>query len=642
MEACENKAIYKEEKYGAVLVDRDKCKGSRSCWAACPYGTPQFDGDEPGTKMVKCNMCIDRLEEGLKPICVLSCGMRALEFGLFEDLVRKYGNSSRLDAEPGYAPCRLACPAEVKAESYITLLSEGRVREAIDVFRETTPFAGVLGRVCTHPCEADCERGKIEQSVSIRSLKRYMADEALKLGEEKTSPLEITRNPRIAIIGSGPGGLSCAYDLIRQGYPVTVFEAAQRSGGMLRYAIPDYRLPKDILDSEITYIEDLGVEIRTGSPVRKVDDVFEQGYKAVFLAMGAWISQRLSVPGENARGVFYAIDFLKRSNSGEKIRLGNKVVVIGGGSVAVDAARVTLRLGAKEVCLICLESRDLTCKDRMLAQDLEIEDAEDEGVGIHPCLGVKRFLTEKGKVVGLETVTCTSVLDENGRFSPKFAEGTAFTIAADTVIVAIGQRSNTRDFSEVKRSRYGSIRVNELTLETNIRGVFAGADVVTGPGNVISAVAQGKQAAASIDRYLRGADLREGRRFPGRTEGVASKSARPPVLGVGARTGSAEVEQGFDGEEAAEQASRCFHCGSTMPCVIFRPAAPRVTVIRWDAIKALELWQKRQADEGEHLPDIFDEISEVTEVPLNTVGRNKLVLKAENSEQLLYYTTDNE
>ena len=644
MEACENKAIYKEEKYGAVLLDVDKCQGSRKCWEACPYGAPQFKGDELDTKMIKCDMCIDRLEEGLKPICVLSCGMRALEFGPLDEIIKKYGNLNRLNAPPAYAPCRLACPAEVNAEGYITLLSQGKVKEAIKLFRETTPFAGVLGRVCTHPCEVDGQRGNIDQPVAIRSLKRYMADYELREGREKATPITKTKEGRVAIVGSGPAGLSCACDLMTKGYPVTVFEALPRSGGMLSYGIPEYRLPNEILDNEISYIEELGLEIKTNTPVTKLDTIFKQGYKAIFLATGAWVSQKLAIPGEDARGVIHALDFLKRVNSGEKIDLGNKVVVIGGSSVAIDAARVALRLGAKEVHLICLESRDLTCRDRMPAQDLEIEDTEEEGVVIHPCLGITRILTQDGKVVGLETSICTSVLDEDGRFSPKFAEGPAPTIEADAVIVAIGQRPDTSDFTEVERTPSGSIKVDELTLEANSKGVFAGADVVTGPANVISAVAQGKQAATSIDRYLSGLDLRRDRRLPIKNmiTRVGAKSIRPPLLPKEERKSFAEVERGFDDEMAIEQAARCLHCGSTMPCVVFKPLAPQIQVIPWDPIRVLELWQKRQPCEGEPLPDIFTEISDVTEAPTEIVGRNKLVLKPKNGEELLYYTTDNE
>jgi DMSO reductase iron-sulfur subunit len=643
-EACPNNAIYKEERYGAVLVDHDKCRGTRKCWEACPYGTPQYHSDDPDDKVLKCDMCIERLEERLKPICVLSCSMRALEFGPMDELIRKYGNFNRLEARPEYAPCRLVCPAEINAEGYIKLISEGKAKEAIEVLREATPFAGVLGRVCTHPCEADCQRGQVDQAVSIQLLKRHMADDELKRGRAKATPVEKTKRDQVAIVGSGPAGLSCAYDLVRKGYAVTIFEAAAESGGMLRYGIPEYRLPKDVLDNEISYIQELGVEIKSNIRVANSDDVFNQGYKAIFLAIGAWVSQKLGVEGEDANGVIYALDFLQRVNCGTGVELGKKIVVIGGGSVAIDAARAALRLGASEVQLICLESRDLSCRDRMLAQDLEIEEAEEEGVIIRDCLGVSRILTGKDRVIGLEMINCLSVLDDRGQFAPRFSDGPAPVIEADTVIIAIGQKPDTSAFPELERVSSGIVKVDALTLETNVRGVFAGADMVTGQADVISAVAAGKQAAVSIERYLYGVDLRRERNLPrkGMVQRPWIKSARPSLLAVEGREGFAEVVQGLDEKTASEEAHRCFHCGSTLPSVIFKPVDRQVPVLPWDSVRALELWQKRQPHEGEALPDIFANITDVTEVPQEIVGRNKLMLKAKNCEELLYYTTDNE
>ena len=644
LEACESKAIYKEEKYGAVLVDREKCQGSRRCWEACPYGAPQFEGDQPGAKMTKCTMCIDRLEKGLKPICVLSCSMRALEFGPLNDMIQSYGNRNRVGAKAGYAPCRLNCPAEVDAEGYMAFLSERKFKEAIELFRETTPFAGTLGRLCTHPCEGDCQRGKIDQSVSIRALKRFMADYELKEGRERAKPVARIHEEPVAVIGSGPAGLSCAYDLVRMGYPVKVFETAPKSGGMLRYCIPEYQLPKGILDNEIRYIEELGVEIRTGTKLTNVDDVFDQGYKAIFLATGTWITHRLGIPNEDADGVIDALDLLKRVNSGEKVEMGGKVVVIGGGSVAIDASRIALRLGVNEVHLVCLETKELTSKDRMPAQDMEIEEAEQEGVIIHPCLGVKEIRLDQGRVSGIETVGCLSVFDHEERFSPKFSDEKEGLIKADIIILAIGQKANPIDFVELKRGPSGNILADPLTLETNIKGVFAGADVVTGPANVIRSIAQGKQGAVSIDRYLRGADLRKGRSLPVKevNEQIRRRSMPPPTLPIGDRKDNCEVEWGFDQEMAMEQANRCLRCGSIMPSVVFKPIDPKVMVIPWDGKRTLELWQKRDHHEWEHLPDLFDAISDVTEASLDMVGRNKLVLKARKCEELLYYTMDDE
>ncbi len=467
-----------------------------------------------------------------------------------------------------YPPCQVKCPAGVNGQDFSYLIAQGKFKEALELVRMAIPFAGVLGRICTHPCEAECERGDVDDPLSLRSLHRFIADYELRDGREKATPIEKTKEEMIAIIGSGPGGLACAYELVKNGYPVTVFEAASKCGGMMRYGIPEYRLPKQILDDEINYIEELGVEIKTNTLVESLEEIFNQGYKAIFLSTGAWTSQTLNIPDEDANGVIYALEFLKRVNSGEKVELGEKVAVIGAGSVAIDAARLSLRLGAKEVNLICLESTDLTCKDRMPAQDMEIEQAGEEGVIIHPSLGVAKILTEQGKVTGLETISCVSVIDSEGRFAPEFAEGPAPIIKADTVIVAIGQKPDVNHFTELDKAPLGTINVEETTLETNIQGVFAGGDVVSGPADVISAVAAGKQAAISIELYLAGMDLKESRPAPLQRieevpkEGVETEARQAmPVLEPEKRKKLAEVELGYEDQMAMKESQRCLHCG---------------------------------------------------------------------------------
>jgi len=466
-----------------------------------------------------------------------------------------------------YPPCQVTCPAGINGQDFLYLIAQGKFNEALEVVRLSFPFAGVLGRICTHPCESECERGKVEEPLSIRSLHRFVADLELKAGRQKATPVEKTREERVAIIGSGPSGLACAYELVRRGYPVTVFESAPKAGGMMRYGIPEYRLPKEVLDDEIRYIEELGVEIKTNAPMKGVEALFNQGYKAVFVATGTWTSQKIVVPGEEAEGVIYALDFLRKVNSGEKVKLGNRIAVIGGGSVAIDAARFSRRLGAKEVHLICLESTDLTCKDRMPAQDLEIGQAGEEEVIIHPCLGIRKILTENGKAVGLETVNCTSVINAEGKFAPEFAEGEAPTIMADTVIVAIGQRPDERDFVEMERIPSKTIKIDETTLETNIKGVFAGGDVVSGPANAVRAIAAGKEAATSIEFYLAGMDLKTARPAPPKRieevpkEGVEKEARKVvPVLEPERRMNFAEVELGFDQEMATQESKRCLNC----------------------------------------------------------------------------------
>ncbi|MBE9482390.1 MAG: FAD-dependent oxidoreductase, partial [Chloroflexi bacterium] len=328
----------------ARYVDINKCTGCNDCANVCPVELP----------------C--EFEQGLSQ-------RKAVHRPFPQAIPNVFSIDKR-----GYPPCRVACPAGVNAQGYIALISQGKFKEAIEVVRGTIPFPGVCGRVCTHPCEVDCERGKVDEPVAIRSLKRFIADYELRAGREKATPIEKTKEDRVAIIGAGPAGLACAYDLVREGYPVTVFGAAPQAGGLLRYGIPEYRLPKEVVDNDVSYIEELGVEIKTNTPVKNLGAVFNQGYKAIFLSTGAGISQKMGIPGENAKGVIHALDFLRQVNLGVKVELGERVAVIGGGNAAVDAARVAKRLGAKEVSIVYRRSRA-----EMPAVATEVDEAEREG-----------------------------------------------------------------------------------------------------------------------------------------------------------------------------------------------------------------------------------------------------------------------
>jgi ferredoxin len=311
----------------------------------------------------------------------------------------------------GYPPCQVACPAGISGQDFLYFIAQEKYEEALEEVRRAMPFAGVCGRVCTHPCEQECERGQVDEPVSIRALHRFVADRELRNGRQKAMPIEKTKEERVAVVGSGPAGLSCAYELVRRGYPVTVFEAAAKAGGMLRYGIPDYRLPKEVLDDEIRYIEEQGVEIKTDHPVSCLQEIFGQGYKAIFLATGAWMSERLNIPNEDSKGVSHALDLLRKINSGEKVDIGKRVVVVGGGNAAVDAARVAKRLGAEEVLIVYRRSRD-----EMPAIKTEVDEAEKEGVKFQFLAMPVHVLSNQGRFTGLQCIRMElGEPDEGGR-----------------------------------------------------------------------------------------------------------------------------------------------------------------------------------------------------------------------------------
>ncbi len=471
----------------------------------------------------------------------------------------------------GAPPCRTACPAGVDAQGYVALISQGKFKEALAVFRRTQPFAGVCGRVCTHPCEVDCERGKVDEPIAIRYLKRFMADYEVKVGREKVAQVERTKQDRVAILGSGPAGLACAYDLVRMGYPVTVFEAAPEAGGLMRYAIPEYRLPKKILDNEISYIEELGVEIKTNTPVKDLQGIFSKGYKAILLAIGAGISQKMDIPNEDADGVIHALDFLRQVNLGKKVEIGNRVAVIGGGNAAIDAARVAKRLGAEEVSIVYRRSRT-----EMPALHAEVEGGEHEGVKIHFLAAPVAILVEKGRLAGIRCIRMElGEPDASGRRRPIPIKGSEFDMPVDNIIIAVGQAVDKSAVpKELGYTGWGTVSVDPVTLQTNAEGVFAGGDVVSGPADVIAAVAAGKEAAISIDHYLGGVDMKEGR--PARRErvkevskeGVEKKARKAmPLLDLDKRKGFDEVELGLDEKMAIEEAKRCLNCAVCSECL---------------------------------------------------------------------------
>ena len=470
--------------------------------------------------------------------------------------------------EEDLLPCKDACPAHIDIPAYLRLIAGGMRDEANAVIREKVPFPGILGRVCIRPCEEVCRRGEVNEAVSICALKRYAADGEKGLWK-KRSRIEKNSGRKVAIIGAGPAGLTAAFYLKKKGHTVTLFESRKEAGGMMRYGIPSYRLPKEVLDREISDILDIGIEFRGDETLGKdvdLDQLREAGFETVFLALGAQLSRRIAVEGTDLPGVLWGVDFLGQIAGKEEIRLKNRVIVIGGGNVAIDVALVALRYGAKEAMMVCLEGRD-----EMPAHEWEIDGAVAEGVKLMPSWGPRKILSENGQVTGVELIRCTAVFDEKGGFSPVFDE-TIKTVEGDQVIMAIGQASDLSfldDYSGITVDR-GLIVVNQDTLETGMEGVYAGGDVAAVPGAIVHAIAAGRRAASSIDMALggngeidevlfeRGAPAQ----YLGRDEGFAlwpREKVRETEL-ESRRKGFDEVSLGLDDGQAEKEARRCLQC----------------------------------------------------------------------------------
>lgn len=528
--------------------------------------------------------------------------------------------------------CREGCPVKTDSGAYVQAIAEGRYEDAYIIARTPNPFASICGRVCAAPCEAKCRRGALDAPVSIRALKRFVCErhgvESDDFTLDKVYPggrlperERIGDGRKVAIVGGGPASLSCAHDLALMGFAPTVFEAQSLAGGMLVLGVPEYRLPRQIIQAEIQAIEALGVDIKLNRRLGKdfsLSDLKEQGYEAVFIGIGAHKSRELAIDGVQNDGVLRAIDFLLNVNLGYRTELGRKVVVVGGGNVAfdvarsvvrqaeklagmsetelrsalhqaaaameqltaavpeapdeirlaLDVAREAIRKGVPEVHMFCLESLD-----EIPAAHEEIDEAEEEGIRLHPRFGPKRILSADGKVTGIELVKCSRVFDSNRRFNPQFIEGSEVTVACDTVVLAIGQSADLswmRPEDDLKVTARGTIQVDPKTMATSRPDIFAGGDVAFGPRIIITAVAEGKKAAASIATYLTGSAPSEPRqakitvfdtgRYKMKRDYEKIPRRSPPTLPLDRRIGIAEVEKTFPEAAAQTQADRCLVC----------------------------------------------------------------------------------
>jgi NADPH-dependent glutamate synthase beta subunit-like oxidoreductase len=479
----------------------------------------------------------------------------------------------RLDTKSGskVSPCQSACPLGVEQRVYIDLLNKGMLDEAAESLRSCHPMPAITGRLCPHPCETACSRNNIDEAVNINSLEQYTGDYLLDRNVE--TPKRLYR-AKVAVIGSGPGGLSAAYFLTRSGYEVTVFEKCEKPGGQLRTGVPNFRLSEAIIDKQISFYEKLGIRFQCGVIFGKditKEELENNGYQAFIAATGAAKPLILRVPGSDANGITSAMAFLAEVKAGNIKTLQGRIAVIGGGSVALDAARSAIRLGASEVSIYCLEKLEKGTKDSMLALTDEIEDAINEGVKIRPSRSVSSFVTDAGNVVGIKCVECLSVRDNEGRFSPVYGDDSlAEAFAADTVVLAIGQTADPDSVpNEFEINQRGYI-VADIKTTMVAPGLFAVGDAVSGPSTIVLAAASGKRAAIAVDNYLKGEDLLTGL---GRAEEKFISKPNPEII-TSARvnrnrleasectTHFQETTQPFDLYQANLESERCLTCGS--------------------------------------------------------------------------------
>ncbi len=411
--------------------------------------------------------------------------------------------------EYGTAPCKTKCPAHVSVQGYIRKAAEGNFEEALKIIKRDNPFPAICGRVCPHGCESECTRANLDEAIAIDDIKKYIADKELESGNRYIPKIYEKRDGKVAIIGAGPAGLSCAYYLAVEGFEVCVYEKQKILGGMLTMGIPSFRLENEIIEAEIDVLHQLGVTFKTGIEVGKditLKELRTQGYQAFFLAIGAQEGRSLNIEGEDLGGVITGVEFLRNISLTTASRLQGKTVVIGGGNVAIDVARSCVRMGSDVTAMYCLES-----KDEMPALLEEQEEAKIEGIEINNSWGPKRILGENGKVTGVEFMRCLSVFDENGRFHPVFNENETIIIQCSNVLVSVGQAMNWGGLADRKKMELtgrGTMVVDDLTLQTGESDVFAGGDAVTGPKFAIDAIASGKTAAISIKRYILGQNLK--------------------------------------------------------------------------------------------------------------------------------------
>lgn len=539
-----------------ATVDRDKCVACGECVENC-----QVNAATLGQKI-----CASQPKAAVK-------AERPFDTRWGQDKWNHEYRHRLVVAEDGTSPCKVECPAHIAIQGYIKLASQGRYRDALELIKQENPFPAICGRICPRKCEAACTRADVDDPIAIDEIKKFIADQDLKSEHRFIPEKKATRQEKIAVIGAGPAGLSCAYFLAVEGYQVTVFEKQTALGGMLTLGIPSFRLGREVIQSEIDVLQELGVEFKTGVEIGRdvaLSDLRKQGYKAFYVAIGAQAGKKLGLPGEEAAGVTTGVEFLRRVNLGEELRLEGPVIVIGGGNVAVDVAGTAERIGASSIDLYCLETRA-----EMPALEEEIAEALAEEISINNSWGPKRILQENGKVTGVEFKKCRTVFDESGRFNPQFDESETRTVQASQVIISAGQGMDWGGLLKDTRMELNpnqTLKVAAFSYQTGEADVFAGGDAVTGPQFAIDAIASGKQGAISIHRYIHGDNLlicREKDYQPLDKENVdmAGYDRVPRQTAHHAEAGNTrdsftDIRTTFTEEQVRKETERCLGCGA--------------------------------------------------------------------------------
>lgn len=545
-------------------VDKEKCVACGQCVEYCPMNALKL-----GQKLCSSKSITEDITTTRTP--------RDREWSQ-KEWNPDYRTNREEVVDTGTAPCKTNCPAHIAVQGYIKLAAQGKYTEALELIKMENPFPAICGRVCNRRCEDACTRGDLDEPIAIDEIKKYIAEQDL---SQDTRFIPKKRNDysdkKVAVVGAGPAGLSCAYYLALDGYDITVFEKQERLGGMLTLGIPSFVLEKNVVEAEIDVLRELGVTFKTGVEIGKdltLDDLRAQGYQAFYLAVGAQQGRRLRIESEDADGVISGVEFLRQVNLTEKQSVSGNVVVIGGGNVAIDVARSAIRSGGETVSMYCLEQRG-----EMPALDEEIETAEAEDISIQNGWGPKRILTEEGNVTGVEFMRCTSVFDAGGRFRPQYDENDTLTVAADYVLISVGQTidwNGMLDGSDAVLNGNQTIQVDDWTYQTGQKDVFAGGDAVTGPRFAIDAIAAGKQGAISIHRFIQpGQDLRIGRSRRefislDKTAAMIDSYDNTPrqrlaaVPGTKSKETFHDLRATFSEEQMRKETERCLGCGATV------------------------------------------------------------------------------